>query len=240
MTSEPRSPGAAQSTEATSKDSKPPVAVGEPEDPAGLVVDWDSAVDAALGRMHYKGPPREQQGRAQDKQAGAGDAGAAKVPARWSITEHRLIDAVQEASITLQAKWRTGEHRPATFDDVVDALVKAAKARHDDWRKTSRRRDANLRLLAPTMSSVDMFDVICARDEQQKFFTLLFDALDGEARIMLNVLLKEGIPFHKNKELGAGMHITTEHARRIKRRIVSHAKVIMRSCTAPVRKGGTS
>src|SRR5262249_20999191 len=108
------------------------------------------------------------------------------------------------------------------------------------WTKRVREQSANLELIAPTLSIEDMFEVICARDEQGKFFAALFDALDPEAQILLDTLLRQGIPFHKTEELAKALRTTVPHITNMKRRLIRQAVPIMTELTSTARAGGKS
>lgn len=153
---------------------------------------------------------------------------------------HSLDDVVQDAIAEVHADKLGGGDVPQSFDELEALLVIKAKRRWKAWMKRAREQRANLQLIAPTLTIQNMFDVICARDECDKFFAALFDALDPEAQLLLETLLVEGIPFQKTDELAKKQPTSVAHVTNMKRRIIRHAERIMAELTSTTRSGGKS
>ena len=191
---------------------------------ASLLIDWEalkSNVLTALHRTRTDTPVKN--GTSMVRRGG-----------------HSLDDVVQEAIAELHAEKSVGEQIPQTFDELEALLVIKAKRRWKAWSKRSREQRANLQLIEPTLTIQNMFDVICARDECDKFFAALFEALDPEAQLLLETLLVEGIPFQKTEELAQKQPTSIAHVTNMKRRIIRHAERIMAELTSTTRSGGKS
>jgi hypothetical protein len=141
-----------------------------------------------------------------------------------------IADAVQEAIAEVYGLWRSGESTPLTPEDIEILVVERAERRWKSWSKRFREQQKNLDLVAPTLSTRDLFEVICARDEQAKLFVRIYEVLEDqpEARVMLYLILEQGYLFHESRLLAKELHTSTTHVTKMKRRIVRIAHRIMR------------
>jgi hypothetical protein len=153
-----------------------------------------------------------------------------------------IADAVQEAVAELHARMRAGEALPKTSDEILELVVARAQRRRKSWLKRAREQSRNLQLIAPTMSTRELFDVICARDEQMKFFVRLYDALgdEPEARVLLFVVLEKGILFHETRLLAEELHTSSARVTSLKGRIIRRGRRIMAELTGADRQGGNT
>ena len=85
-----------------------------------------------------------------------------------------------------------------------------------------------------------MFDLICARDEQTKLLTRLYQALEDEpqARLLLYLILEKGILFEETRLLAAELSTSTVHVTNMKRRIIRLSHRLMTELTGAGAKGG--
>lgn len=153
-----------------------------------------------------------------------------------------IDDVVQEAITEQFAAWEAGEAVPDDLAIVEAALVVRANRRWKAWMKRARERErlAGFVEIDAALSTRDMFEVICARDECAKFFVALGDSLDTEAQKLLEKLLAQGIAFEDTKGLAEPPAITEPHVHNMKRRIITHSRRIMANLIAAGKPGDAS
>jgi hypothetical protein len=201
-----------------------PTVEGEPPP-----VDWERIKTNALKRIRSPSPrfipldAPEDNGRTERARNGSS-----------------IADAVQEAIAEVYGLWRSGAPMPQTLEDIETLVVEMARRRWKSWTKRFREQQKNLDLVAPTLSTRDLFEVICARDEQAKLFARIYEVLKDqpEARVMLYLILEQGYLFHESRLLAKEVHTSTTHVTKMKRRVVRIAHKIMREIAARDRLGG--
>jgi hypothetical protein len=149
---------------------------------------------------------------------------------------------VHEAIAKLHAAQLAGEVLPTDGDAMLDLVVRKALRRWKALSKRAREQRHNLSLIKPILGTREMFDLICARDEQAKFFTRLYTELEDqpEARLLLYVILEKGILFHETRLLAQELHVSAAHVTNMKRRIVRLSRHIMSELTGVRPAGGRS
>lgn len=195
-----------------------------PEDFGGRFVDWKRVTLRVFHRLANWGrDPADED----------------DLPTRLP-TSSQIADVVQQAITAQLAEMHKGHPLPANEDDLVEEILVRAKRWRDALKKTTRERRHNLELYSNTLSMREMFDVICARQEQTKFYARLYDSLDADGRLLLDVLLVEGVPFHRTQELQDRTGLPAALVTNLKRRIVRQSKPIMRELTGHPGAGGKS
>lgn len=150
-----------------------------------------------------------------------------------AVESGSLADAVHEVVTELLATHAEGGEGFTQRELKALALLKVERRWHA-WQKRARQRQKNLERYARTLKPADLFEVICARDEQHKLFAKMYDALadQPEARLLLYVLLKQGIPFRETAVLAELLGCSRSHVTNMKRRLVTLARNTMADLAA--------
>lgn len=150
-----------------------------------------------------------------------------------AVESGSLADAVHEVVTELFATHAEGGEGFAQYELKALAILKVERRWHA-WQKRARQRKRNLERYARTLKPADLFEVICARDEQHKLFAKMYDALadQPEARLLLYVLLKQGIPFRETAVLAELLGCSRSHVTNMKRRLVTLARNTMADLAA--------
>lgn len=149
-------------------------------------------------------------------------------------------EPLQNAVLRTLALWRKGEEMlPETTTQLAELLARRARHNDDNQRKSVRRRKSltgKSSSLDPTLSplsfdaawAVELFRVVASRDMFEKLIARLYDALDNDARAVLDAWLVDGVEFSATRAL---MHATGISSARelhnIKRRIKYRAGLIL-------------
>jgi hypothetical protein len=149
-------------------------------------------------------------------------------------------DAVQEAVTELHAQTVAGEPLPTEPDRLAALVLINARRRWKAWSKRAREQRTNLQSFAPTLGARELFELICARDEQLKLLTRLYHELrdEPEARLLLYLILEKGIQFHETRLLAEELATSTLQVTNMKRRIVRLAHKLMVELTGAAGRGG--
>jgi hypothetical protein len=149
-------------------------------------------------------------------------------------------EPIQHAALRAVTRYRSGiEALPATTEELAALLARYARFIDDNRRGRARARrrlrEENSERIADNFDAaqgVDLLDEIISRDLFAKFVARLFDALDHEARRLLEAWLGEGIEFSDTQALMERLDIgdpRTVH--NIKRRIRYKAQNILAELT---------
>ena len=149
-------------------------------------------------------------------------------------------EPIQHAALRAVARYRSGiEALPVTTDELAASLARYARFIDDNRRGRARTRrrlsENNADRIADNFDAtppVDLLNEIISRDLFAKFAARLFDALDLEARKLLEAWLGEGIEFSDTQALMERLDIgdpRTVH--NIKRRIRYKAQNILAELT---------
>ena len=171
---------------------------------------------------------------------------AGALPDRIRVRKGRLkldgywAEPIQNAALRAVYRWRSGvEALPATTEELAASLARYAKFIDDNRRGWKRRQ---LRLAAENAERIsesfvarrqlNLLDQIIAKDLFKKFAARLFDALDLDARKVLELWLGEGIEFSDTRGFMERLDIDDPQVlHNIKRRIRYHAQIILNELT---------
>lgn len=150
--------------------------------------------------------------------------------------EGRWAEPIQNAALRAIDRCRSGiEALPATTEELAVALAHHAKSFEDNRRARIRRQCRLMEKHAERMrtnpeagQTLDWFQEIIARDLFKKFAARLFDALDLDARRLLEAWLGEGIEFSDTQAMMERLAIDDVRTiHNIKRRIRYKARAIL-------------
>lgn len=147
-----------------------------------------------------------------------------------------LEDVVQEA---ITEMIETGAV-PSGHEAAVDEVVRLARRRWKSWKQRVLARSRSLDAHQTTLSSRDLFEVICARDEHMKFVELLYAeyAKEPAAVQVIYALIEKGFLYHQTKAIAEDVGAGPAYVSNLKRRIERSAKKIMIELTTVHPKGG--
>jgi hypothetical protein len=149
-----------------------------------------------------------------------------------------INDAVQEGIAAVLAQ----EELPETHDELVDLVVAHSRRTWKSWTKRMREQGRNLDLYAPTLSTIELFDIVCERDEHMTLLTRLYAALEDvpEAKLVLYAIQYRGLLFHETRLIAEETNLEEQRVTNLKRRIVRRARTIMIELTTAHLEGGAA
>lgn len=149
-----------------------------------------------------------------------------------------ISDAVQEAIVEVLSS----EPLPATHEEAVQEVVKHSRRWMKSWAKRLRENSQKLDQYASEISTLDLFELICARDEVLRFLDQLYRELEEqpEAKMVLWAILEKGFQFHETKLIANEINLDEQHVTNLKKRIVRRARTVMIDLTSAHTKGGAA
>ncbi len=156
-----------------------------------------------------------------------------------AIGSASAADAVQDVIAKLYTCFEAGEE-PRTHDELKALAELAARRRLAYWSRRERKRARSLESHGATLSTLDLFEVICARDENAKLLTRVSEEIgsDPEAKLLWISVVDRGIGFSESRLLAEIIGCETVHITNIKRRLVRVARNILKMLTSSGPGGG--
>lgn len=194
--------------------------VGEQE---AIQLDWEAATNLAYTMLTISVPAAQIHARSS----------RLKLDSYWA-------EPIQNAALRAVARSRSGiEALPATTDELAITLARHAKFIDDNRRGWNRRRGrlfaVNAERITESLNAhhqLGLLEQIIAKDLFQKFVARLFDALDLDARKVLELWLGEGIEFSDTQGFMNRLDFDDPRVlHNIKRRIRYKAQLIMTELT---------
>jgi hypothetical protein len=155
-----------------------------------------------------------------------------------SIASGSAADAVQNVIADLFVSFNAGED-PRTYEELLVKAEQGVRRQLSTWGRGERRRAVNVNKHAATFTTGDLFELICQRDEQRKFFSRMYEEAERypEAKQLLILVLENDMPFKKTRYLAQVLDWDPAVVKRNKRRLVSIGGRVMNELTDPNPKG---
>ncbi len=200
------------------------------EEQKALQLDWEAATRLAYTILTVSAPAAQ---RVHMR------SGGAKLDGYWA-------EPIQNAALRAVARSHSGvEALPATTNELAASLARYAKFFDDNRRGWKRRQ---LRLFAENADRIrerydashqlDLLEQIIAKDLFEKFVARLFDALDLDARKVLELWLGEGVEYSDTQGFMKRLELNDPSVvHNIKRRIRYRAHIILTELTGSGDRG---
>jgi len=150
-----------------------------------------------------------------------------------------VADAVQTIIAELYEQFEAGEG-PRTHEDLKVLAAVGVRKKLYAWRQRESRHTKQLAAHAATFTTGNLFELICRRDENAKFFARMYEEVerDPDAKMLLIMVLEKEFSFKQTRVLAEVMGYPKEYVTSIKRRLVRLGGKILEELNGSNPNGG--